>query len=60
MNVLESSVLKLDAAKARNAPTEYIESLQRHYNESLKAFVRVNDRYGKWVERTVNDDQDPG
>ena len=60
VDVLESSVLKLDSAKSRKAPTEYIALLQRHYNESLKAFMRVTDRYEKWVEKTVNDDQDLG
>ena len=60
VNVLESSVLILDAANARNAPTEYIELLQRQYNESLLAFACVNDRHEKWVRRTVNDDQDSG
>ena len=60
VNVLESSVLKLEAAKSRHAPTEYIELLQRHYSDSLKAFARVNDRYEKWVQREVNDDQDEG
>ena len=60
VDVLESSVLKLDSAKSRKAPTEYIALLQRNKNESLKAFMRVSDRYEKWVEKTVSDDQDLG